>query len=126
MNDLYEKETYLKYHETKEYRDYLEKTNGYSKEDFKNVNNKFKNIFYEFSLLFINNMKFDDEVVQQKVESLQKFISKNYYECSNEVLKSLGELYIQDVRFKSFIDSYQEGTALFISKAIDYYCLLNK
>ena len=97
-----------------------------SKEDFKNVNNKFKNIFYEFSLLFINNMKFDDEVVQQKVESLQKFISKNYYECSNEVLKSLGELYIQDDRFKSFIDSYQEGTALFISKAIDYYCLLNK
>lgn len=61
--------------------------------------------------------------VQNKISALQKLITNNFYECTNEILRGLGELYVDDARFKNNIDKAGgDGTADFVKQAIVVYC----
>ena len=60
--------------------------------------------------------------VQSLVGKLQKYITQNYYTCTNEILVGLGKMYVADERFQESIDKYGEGTAEFASKAIAIFC----
>jgi hypothetical protein len=53
---------------------------------------------------------------------LQNHITENYYLCTNEILVSLGQMYVADERFKHNIDKHADGTAMFICEAIAVYC----
>lgn len=60
--------------------------------------------------------------IQILVKRWQDYISKYHYECSNQILSCLGQMYITDERFKQNIDRYGEGTAQLMSDAISIYC----
>ena len=65
----------------------------------------------------------DDDTVQTEVANLQKYITDNYYTCTDEILSGLGKMYSADERFRKNIDKAGgEGTAKFASKAIRMYC----
>ena len=56
-------------------------------------------------------------------QKIQKFITENMYECSDEILSGLGKMYGAGGEFTTNIDSYGgEGTAIFMSEAIEIYC----
>ena len=60
-----------------------------------------------------------DPTVQDKIRKLQEFINENYYNCSDEILNGLGQLYVCDERMKNNIDKAGgEGTAAFVQQAI--------
>lgn len=61
--------------------------------------------------------------VQVLIEKCKNHISNNYYECDINIFKELGNLYINDARFKENFDKYKPGFAEFLSKAIDTYCM---
>ena len=47
----------------------------------------------------------------------------NYYTCTKQILRGLGQMYVADERFKINIDrAGGEGTAEFVAKAIEIYC----
>lgn len=55
-------------------------------------------------------------------KKLQEHITKNYYTCTDEILKSYAEMYLSP-DFKSNIDAYAgEGSAEKASKSILEYC----
>lgn len=59
---------------------------------------------------------------QKLIKELQNFITKNYYFCTDEILKGLGQMYISDERFKNNIDKAGgSGTAEFTAKAIKLF-----
>ncbi len=60
--------------------------------------------------------------VQRLVADWQAHITKNYYDCPNELLAGLGEMYAADPRFTKNIDQRGEGLARFMSDAIRLYC----
>ena len=61
--------------------------------------------------------------VQALVGNLQQFITDNYYTCTKQILKGLGQMYVADERFKENIDrAGGAGTAEFVAKAIEIYC----
>lgn len=65
----------------------------------------------------------DDAEVQSRIADLQQFITDNYYLCTKEILRSLGEMYVNDERFRENIDrAGGTGTAEFICRAIQVYC----
>ena len=65
----------------------------------------------------------DSDEVQKKISALQKFITDNYYVCTNEILNGLGQMYVGDERFRKNIDrAGGDGTAEFASQAISVYC----
>ncbi|MDE6385989.1 MAG: TipAS antibiotic-recognition domain-containing protein, partial [Eubacterium sp.] len=60
------------------------------------------------------------EEAQNLIKKLQNFITENYYTCTDEILKGLGQMYISDERFKKNIDNAGGvGTAEFTVKAIE-------
>jgi len=68
----------------------------------------------------------EDPSVQAKVAELQDHISQHFYTCTKEILKSLGEMYAEDERFRRNIDKAGgEGTAVFVRDAIRIYCSRN-
>lgn len=64
----------------------------------------------------------DSREVQSLVKCWQDFISKHYYDCSNQILSGLGKMYMADERFKANLDSFGDGTALIMSEGIKAYC----
>ena len=79
-------------------------------------------IFAEFSTLKTSGAEPNSEQAQALVVKLQKHITDNYYTCTDDILKGLGEMYVADERFKKNIDKYGDGTAVYVSKAIAVYC----
>ena len=60
------------------------------------------------------------EEAQNLIKKLQNFITENYYTCTDEILRGLGQMYISDERFKKSIDDAGgAGTAEVTAKAIE-------
>lgn len=61
--------------------------------------------------------------VQAAVHEWRSFITDNYYDCTIEIFRNLGLMYVGDERFKENINSYgDERLADFVSEAIAVYC----
>ncbi|MFT8348571.1 MerR family transcriptional regulator [Clostridium saccharoperbutylacetonicum] len=120
----YAKEVKERFGNTEAYVESEEKTKNYGKEQWQKINAESKKLLKAFT----DNMDKtpDSKEVQKLVKEWQDFITKSFYKCTNEILQGLGLMYVEDERFKKNIDSNGEGTAEFISKAIEIYCMNNK
>ena len=121
QNNQYDNEAKAKWENTKQYEEYEQKIKNKSEEEFEKTNNNLMNIFRELGAL--KELPIESKEVQEKIGLLQEFITINYYNCTNEILKGLGQMYINDERFKKNID--QAGgarTAEFVNNAILVYC----
>lgn len=113
-----------KWENTEEYKEFERKNKDRTKQEFEKINEKLMNVFIELGKM--KTVSVQDKKVQDKIQNLKDFITDNYYKCSNEILYSLGQMYVNDERFKNNIDSAAgEGTAEFISQAIVEYCSRN-
>lgn len=116
----YAEEIKERWGETEAYKESENKTSKYSQDKWANLEEEADFIFKEFSA--IKNEPETSEKAQALVEKWQAYITKNYYNCTKEILAGLAEMYIGDERFKNNIDKYSVGTAEFMSKAIKEYC----
>ena len=119
--DEYAKRAKEQWGQTPEYREYEEKTKDWTNQDQQDVMKNFMLIFAEFG-----KMRTEDpasEKVQCEVEKLQNFISEHFYQCSDEILSGLGQMYASGGEFTQNIDKMGgEGTARFTADAIEVYC----
>ncbi|WP_459480123.1 MerR family transcriptional regulator [Clostridium saccharoperbutylacetonicum] len=120
----YAKEVKERFGNTEAYAESEEKTKNYGKEQWQEIDAESKKLLKAFADNMDKNP--DSEEIQKLVKEWQDFITKSFYKCTNEILQGLGMMYVEDERFKKNIDSNGEGTAEFISKAIEIYCLNNK
>ena len=115
--EKYKAEAEERWGETAAYKEHAKKTKNYSKEKWNGLAAEMDDIFAEFA----ECMEKDGDA-HDLVERLKKHISANYYTCTNEILAGLGKMYTADERFKNNIDKHGEGTAEFVSRAIEAYC----
>lgn len=120
--EKYKNEVKEKWGQTEVYKEHSEKTKTYSKEKWNNLASGMDQIMAMFSTCLKNENEANSVEAQELVRKLQNHISENYYHCTNEILASLGGMYIADERFKNNIDKHAIGTAEYISKAINFYC----
>ena len=117
--EKYEAEIKAKWGNTQAYQEYKQKDiaqNNYSK-----IAIELMTIFSELGK--IKYLAPDAEEVQNKISELRKFITDNYYVCTNEILSGLSKMYVCDKRFKNNIDKKGgNGTVDFIEQAIAVYC----
>ncbi len=121
-NNEYIDEVKEKWGNTEAYKENVLKTKDYSKEKFENLEVEMNNIFAEFASCMKSGKEASSDEIQELVKKLQNHITENYYTCTNDILAGLGQMYVMDERFKNNIDKNAEGTAEFVSKAIDVYC----
>ena len=120
--EKYKSEAQEKWGKTEAYRQHAEKTKNYSKEKQNSLVQDMDAILAEFSLCMNSGAGPASPEAQSLVKKLQNHISMNYYNCTNEILAGLGQMYVADERFKSNIDRHADGTASYISEAIKVYC----
>lgn len=104
--------------ETDAYRQFEASSEDRSEEDMEMLNTEMMAIFKKLGAL--KTLKPSDPQVQQQIGRLQAFISEHFYECTQEILSYLGQIYAGDSRFAEAIDSAGgKGTADFVKKAIE-------
>lgn len=119
--EKYEEEVKAKWGNTKAYQEYKQKDIARNKGSYSKIADELMAMFSELGEL--KHLTPNSDEVQKKISALQKFITDNYYICTNEILGGLGEMYVSDERFKNNIDKAGgEGTADFVKQAIAVYC----
>lgn len=111
-----------KWGETSAYKEYAERTKNYSKQKWDNLAEKMDRIMEAFAVCMKKGEAPESAAAQKLVETLKGHITDNYYNCTDEILLGLGQMYVADERFKNNIDKHACGTASFILKAIQAYC----
>ena len=119
----YEVEVKQRWGETDAYKEHKQRTANYSKDKWQTVNDGLMAVFAKFAECKKNGNTADSDDAQALVKELQNYITENYYTCTKEILAGLGQMYIADERFKTNIDKNGNGTADFVSKAIEIYCI---
>lgn len=115
--EQYKEEVKEKWGSTKAYREYKEKTKYKTKPELEKTAGQLMALFSDIGSL--RQLPPADPTVQDKIRKLQEFINENYYNCSDEILNGLGQLYVCDERMKNNIDKAGgEGTAAFVRQAI--------
>ena len=117
--EKYKKEVIEKWGSTDTYRESMEKTSKYSKNDWANINKEADQIYKGLA----KNMHKQphSEQVQSLINEWREHITKYFYNCTLDILSGLGKTYITDERFRKNIDRYKTGLAEFMSKAIEHY-----
>ena len=118
----YRAETEEKWGGTDAYREYQEKTGGYTKETWDSAADGMMGIFAEFAACRNRGARPDSDEAQALAAKLQAHITGNYYNCTREILAGLGQMYVCDGRFRRNINKHGEGTAQFAADAIAVYC----
>jgi hypothetical protein len=106
---------------TPAYKEFEEKSKGRTKEEDKKIYQGMIDIFAQFGA--IRNTDPASEEVQAMVKKLQDYITEHMYTCTKEILGGLGMMYGGGGDFTINIDKMGgEGTAEFVSRAIEIYC----
>ena len=115
----YAAEAEQRFGKTDAYRESAARTKGYGKADWARIQAEADGImkrFYE-----ARGCPPDSAEARALVEKWRGHITRNYYTCTPEILKGLGEMYQADARFTASIDRFGEGTAAFMAAAIRAY-----
>ncbi|APC81232.1 TPA: MerR family transcriptional regulator [Clostridium botulinum] len=116
----YSEDVKEKYGNTSAYKESNEKTSKYTKEDWSNIMKDWDIIYKKLANLMDKNP--DDKEVQECIHQSREHISKNFYDCTPEIFRGLGEIYVNDERFTANIDKYKTGLSKFLRDAINVYC----
>ena len=116
----YGKEARERWGGTDAWRESERRTKAYTKEDWRRISSEADEIFGEFARNMQKPPAHPD--VQQAVKRWKHHINSHYYNCTDEILAGLGEMYAADERFRKNLDKHARGLAQFMSEAIRAYC----
>ena len=119
--EQYKAEVKSKWGNSKAYQEYEQRVVSHSEHNDSKFVDEIMSLFTDLGAM--KQLPPTDKAVQEKIAALQAYINENFYTCSNDILKELGEMYVCDDRFKKNIDRFGgEGTAKFVREAIFVYC----
>lgn len=111
-----------KWGNTDAYKEHTAKTKDYSTDKWNALSSEMDTIIAAFAQSMRNGDAADSAVAQDCVKRLQSHITEHYYRCTKQILAGLGQMYVADDRFRQNIDKHADGTAAFVSQAIEIYC----
>ncbi|MED4604239.1 MerR family transcriptional regulator [Paenibacillus validus] len=101
--------------------DAIEKrTNAYTKEDWARITAR--NEAINAKIIAAMERGPADPEVQEGVGELRQYITEHFYDCTLEIFRGLGDLYVTDGRFTANLDKNKPGYAAFLQKAMHVYC----
>ena len=119
--DEYAKQAKKQWGKTPEYKEFEQKSYKRTKEEEETIMKEFMQIFVEFGEM--KETEPGAAKAQNQVKKLHEYINGNFYACSKEILRKLGEMYAGGGEFTENIDNMGgAGTARFSAEAIRIYC----
>jgi DNA-binding transcriptional MerR regulator len=117
MNE-YKEEAKKRWGHTEAYRQSIERTKHWTKADYKRIKEQAEVFNKELAAAMELDIK--SKQVQDLIKKHHEGIEV-FYDCSYEMYKTLGDMYVQDPRFTAYYDKYKPGLAKWLQKAITYY-----
>ncbi len=119
--DDYAKQAKESWGKTEAYREFEEKSKDRTADAENNIAQGLMAIFAEFGQ--IKDTAPEGSDAQALVKKLQGYITEHYYNCTDQILLRLGQMYAAGGEFTENIDAVGSiGTAEFTNKAIQVYC----
>lgn len=119
--DEYAKKAKEEWGDTPQYKEYEKKSASRSKEDEANMMKGLLNVFAEFGK--IKDTDPSSAEAKALARKLQDYITEHFYNCTNDILLGLGQVYVSNREFTENIDKAGgKGTADFACRAIKAYC----
>lgn len=119
--EQYMEEAKARWSKTEAWQEYEKKSAGRTAQTERDLGEQMMEFFVRFGALRGEDP--DSEPVQQVVAALQQFITDNYYTCTKEILRNLGQMYTAIGSMKDNIDARGgAGTAELAACAIEIYC----
>lgn len=118
--DKYAQEVKEKYGNSQAYKESEKKISKNTKEDWARIMEEYEKIYKKIADNMFKGTT--DPVIQEAVGEWRQHITDNYYNCTLEIFRGLGDMYVADERFTKNIDKYGEGLAVFLKQAMHAYC----
>jgi len=104
--------------DTDAYRQSQRRVSSYAKEDWLKIKAEHDEVAANLAALFESGTVPDSEEAMAAAEAHRQHISRWYYDCSHEIHRALGEMYVSDERFRINYDALAPGLSEFIRDAI--------
>lgn len=118
--EKYAAETRRLYGHTAAYKESEERTARYTKEDWAVIMQRQSELYTRIASLMDNGPA--DPQVQAAVGEWRQHLTDSFYNCTPEIFRGLGDLYVNDARFTANIDKIKPGLAAFMREAMHIYC----
>ena len=100
------------------YRESQRRTRRYRREDWEAIKAEGKAVEGKLAELFLAGVAPDHPSATAAAEAHRAMISRWFYECSPEMHRGLGEMYIADPRFAAHYDRLAPGLSQYVRDAI--------
>lgn len=118
--DEYAKQAKEQWGKTEAYKEFEQKNKNRSEEDNQKLTAEFMEIFVGFGKM--KGLGVENPLIGEQVKKLQNYITEHFYNCTPEILKSLGQMYAGGGEFTENINQVGgEGCAEFTSEAIEHW-----
>ena len=102
---------------TDAYRQSQRRVSNYTKEDWLKIKAEHDEVAANLAVLFESGVSPASEEAMAAAEAHRRHISRWYYDCSHEIHRGLGEMYVSDERFRANYDLLAPGLSEFICDA---------
>jgi len=99
---------------TAAYRQSQRHVSNYTKEDWLKIKSEHGEVAANLAPLFESGVAPESEEAMAAAEAHRQHISRWYYDCSYEIHRGLGEMYVSDERFRANYDVLAPGLSEFI------------
>jgi MerR family transcriptional regulator, thiopeptide resistance regulator len=115
--EAHTEETEERWGDTYAYRQSQRRVSNYTKEDWLKIKTEQGEIQENLAALFESGATPDSEEAMDAVEAHRLHISRWYYDCSHEIHRGLGEIYVSEDRFRANYNELAPGLSEFIRDA---------
>jgi hypothetical protein len=113
----HEAEAEARWGKTSEYQQSKQRTARYRKEDWVAIKAEAERIYRDLAALLARGVPPSDPAARDLAEAHRAHITRWFYDCSPEVHRGLGQLYVDDPRFTANIDKFGSGLAAYAREA---------
>lgn len=105
---------------TEAFKQSMERIGKLSKEEFARIREEGEDIARKTASLMENGAAFDSPKIQEQIGRFYDHL-KNFYEPSYEMFRGLGQMYVDDPRFRNVYEQRAKGFAVFMRDAMKHY-----
>jgi len=116
--DRYAEEARERWGDTEAYRESQRRVAGYTKEDWQRALAEQDEVARRLAEAFTAGVPADSPRAMDLAERHRQQISRWFYDCTYQIHRGLGEMYVADPRFTAHYDRYAPGLATFVRDAI--------
>jgi DNA-binding transcriptional MerR regulator len=117
----YQDEVKERWGNTDAYKQSMERVSKMTKKDMDELKKKSNEFMNKLGEVMASGAAVDSDEMQTLVAAAYKGIQV-FYDCSIEMFRGLGEMYVQDPRFTKTYDSVRPGLAVYYRDAIRVFC----